>query len=168
LSTPRPESLHKTLSEQNSVSQASDKGAQKSNRVPSSHPITNQKAPLEEASRSKASISDSKLDYVFGRATGREHNLMRTAQNAQQMARLGIHDTLAGRSLVRQHLSNVVEDQNNILRRYTDKYGSFEIRESFLAGPSGQFSKLESTWEIMLDGSRRLTTIIPYGGPKLR
>ena len=38
-----------------------------------------------------------------------------------------------------------------------------EVRESFLAGPGG-FLKVESTWQILLDGSRKLATTIPFGG----
>ena len=38
-----------------------------------------------------------------------------------------------------------------------------DVRESLLAG-SGGFLKVESTWQILSDGSRKLTTTIPFGG----
>jgi hypothetical protein len=110
-------------------------------------------------------VDEGKLDYIFGRATGRDHNIKRTQQNAAQMARLGIYDTSEGRNLVRNHLRDVPKEPNNIIKTFTNDYGTYEIRESLLSGPSGKFVKLESTWEITPDGSRRLTTVIPYGGP---
>ncbi len=38
-----------------------------------------------------------------------------------------------------------------------------ETRESLLSGPGG-FLQIESTWEILSDGTRRFTTVIPRGG----
>ena len=38
-----------------------------------------------------------------------------------------------------------------------------EVLESLLAGPGG-FLKVESIWQILSDGSRKLTTTIPFGG----
>jgi hypothetical protein len=38
-------------------------------------------------------IPEGKFDYFFGRATGRQHNLARTNQNAFQMKRIGVPDS---------------------------------------------------------------------------
>jgi filamentous hemagglutinin len=104
-------------------------------------------------------------DFLFGRASGNAHNVARTNQNALQMSRLGIPDTEQGYALLRNHLEGVGSSSDNVIRTYSDQYGSYEIRESLFAGPSGQFAKFESTWQVMADGTRRLTTVIPYGGP---
>ncbi|RAS68852.1 tachylectin [Lentzea atacamensis] len=45
--------------------------------------------------------------------------------------------------------------------RYTDEYGTFQIRDSLFAGPGG-FLHFESAWQVTPDGLR-LTTIIPKG-----
>ena len=107
-----------------------------------------------------ASVDEGKLDYLFGKAKGGKnagHNLPRTNQNAAQMRRLGLSYTVEGRAMVRSHLDEVVQNDSNILKLFKNEYGSFEVRESLFSGPSGKFSKFESTWELMPDGSRRLT-----------
>jgi hypothetical protein len=119
------------------------------------------------APKRTANIAEGKFDYLFGKAKGTKnaaHNLPRTNQNAMQMKRLGVPDTAEGHSMLRSHLDDVIQSDSNIARSFQNKYGSYEVRESLFSGPSGKFSKLESTWEIMSDGSRRLTTVIPYGG----
>jgi len=80
------------------------------------------------------------------------------------MKRLGLYDDAVGHGHLQRHFDNVVNDSTNITQSYSNKFGSFETRESLFAGPSGQFAKFESTWEILSDGTRRLTTVIPFGG----
>ena len=112
-------------------------------------------------------VPGGKFDYLFGNATGAKnaaHNAPRTAQNAAQMKRLGLYDDAVGRGHLQRHFDDVVNDSTNITGSYSNKFGNFETRESLFAGPSGQFSKFESTWEILSDGTRRLTTVIPFGG----
>jgi len=109
-------------------------------------------------------IPRGKIDYLFGRASGRQHNLARTSQNALQMKRLGVPDTARGHGLLTEHLKELPDMIDNIIHEFSNRYGAFEIRESLFAGPSGKFSKFESTWQIYEDGSRCLTTVIPYGG----
>ena len=41
-----------------------------------------------------------------------------------------------------------------------------EKRESLLAGPSGKFIKIQSSWEVMADGTRRLLSFQPFGAKK--
>jgi hypothetical protein len=111
----------------------------------------------------RTEINDSKFDYLFGRASGNEHNLARTNQNALQMKRLGIPDTSEGYNSLRTHLDATAKDPSSISRTFKNEYGNFEVRESLIAGPSGKFAKVESTWEVKQDGSRRLTTVILFG-----
>ncbi len=120
-----------------------------------------------KAPKNAAQVSSGKFDYLFGNARGAKnaaHNAPRTAQNLEQMRRLGFFDDAASRKLLQSHFDDVVNDASNITKSYTNKYGTFEVRESLFAGPSGQFAKFESTWEVLADGTRRLTTVIPFGG----
>lgn len=109
-------------------------------------------------------IPEGKFDYFFGRATGRQHNLARTNQNAFQMKRLGVPDTPEGHALLRDHLVEAANNPRNVLYAFENPYGFFEVRESLFQGPSGQFAKFQTTWHVMDDGLRKLTTLIPFGG----
>lgn len=111
---------------------------------------------------SGALVDAGKYDYLFGDVASNAHNAARSAQNAQQLARIGIHDNAAGRALLQSHFDDVVASSDNVLRSFSNSYGTFEVRESLFAGPGG-FVKLESTWQVTDDGLR-LTTVIPIGG----
>lgn len=121
----------------------------------------------------KMNISQRKIDYLFNQNIAADaHNTPRAAQNAQQMQRLGFWDTPENRKLVTQHLQQVAQTADNVVERFTktfaDKAGTIgeseiEIRESLLAGPSGKFAKIKSSWEIMADGSRRFVSAELYG-----
>jgi hypothetical protein len=121
--------------------------------------------PVEE---NVAQIDAGKFDYLFGKAKGLkniEHNAPRSAQNAGQLIkRLGVMDNEVGRQLLQNHFDAVVRDGANVVETFTNQYGTYEVRESLFAGPSGQFAKFRSTWEILSDGTRRLTSVEPYGG----
>jgi filamentous hemagglutinin len=110
-----------------------------------------------------AIISEGKLGYLFGQATGRAHNLARAAENAAQLSRIGVRNTAEGRALIQAHLEQVAADSSTIVRSFANEHGSFVVRESLFSGPGG-FLKLESTWEVMQGGANRLTTVIPFGG----
>lgn len=114
--------------------------------------------------RTVSQIDGKKFDCLFGRATGREHNLARTNQNALEMKRLGVPDTAEGHAMLSSHLDDAVQGNSNISRSFDNEWGSFEVRESLFPGPSGKFSKFESTWQVMPEGSRRFSTLIPRGG----
>ena len=107
-------------------------------------------------------VDDKKYDYLFGRVASNRHNSDRSRQNQRQLASIGIHDGPTGRRTLREHFSAVILDDSNILRTFSNAHGTFEIRESLLAGPGG-IIKLETTWHVT-DGGYRLTTIFPLGG----
>ena len=88
--------------------------------------------------KGKTNVPGGKLDYLFGRASGRQHNLARTNQNALQMKRLGVPDITRGHELLTEHLKKVPDISDNIIREFSSNYGTFEIRESLFAGPSGR------------------------------
>lgn len=113
--------------------------------------------------RTPTVIDDRKMDYFFGKVSSNAHNAARSAQNLTVFRRIGIHDNAEGRAFLRSHLDEVAQASDNVLRRYTDAHGTFEIRESLLMGPGGG-TKLRSTWQVLNDGARRLTTVIPVGG----
>ncbi|MDF9878676.1 RHS repeat-associated core domain-containing protein [Cellulosimicrobium cellulans] len=108
----------------------------------------------------RTTIDPKKFDYLFGYVTG-PHNGPRSRQNARQLASIGVHDNDLGRALIADHLDMAAHGESNILRKYSDQYGDFEIRESLFLGPNGAL-KIESTWEITEAGPK-LTTVIPYG-----
>jgi RHS repeat-associated protein len=121
--------------------------------------------PTAGLSRSPtAVVGEGKFGYLFGEVTSNEHNAARSAQNLAQMQRLGVPNTPSGRALLQEHFNAVVQDRSNIVSQYSNQYGSFQVRESLFAGPSGAFAKFETTWQVMPDGSLRLTTVIPLGG----
>jgi len=113
----------------------------------------------------RAVVAEGKFGYLFGQASGRAHNVARAEQNLAQMSRLGLRDNAASRQLIQQHFDDLVADPSNIARTFSNKHGAFEVRESLFMGPSGQSAKFESTWQVVDDGNRRLTTVIPMGGP---
>ena len=78
---------------------------------------------------------------------------------------LGENPSLGNRSFHhRTHeVNDVIAKPDNVVRSFTNKNGTFQIRESLFAGPDG-FLKFESTWQVTQDGLR-LTTVIPMGGP---
>lgn len=110
----------------------------------------------------RAIIDDGKFDYLFGRSSSGQHNSARSLQNVDQLARIGIHDSVDGRTLLQEHFDAVVETDSNVARTFSNDFGTFEVRESLLAGPGG-FLHLESTWQVT-DQGLRLTTVIPRGG----
>lgn len=110
----------------------------------------------------KADIAPGKFDYLFGKVASDDHNLMRSLQNERQLRQVGVYDSAASRDLLRRHLSDVVADDSNIVRTFSNQYGTSQVRESLFAGPNGML-KFESTWQVTDDGYR-LTTVIPFGG----
>ena len=132
-------------------------------RDPSGHDAVNQGNLYGD--RVKADLG-SKLDYLFGKASGNKHNIERSKSMQAELRRIGIHDNSFGREYITNHLNDVLNDSSNIsnveIRSYTVKqlpgtpvieYTS-TTRESLLMGPGGAV-KIESVW----DGNRLITII---------
>jgi RHS repeat-associated protein len=96
-----------------------------------------------------------KLDYFFGQATGRLHNLQRSADMLRQLQRIGLPDTAANRAFLEAHLNSVLNNSSNIVR----VENGFVVRESFVMGPYGGV-KFETIW----DGAKLLSGKL-IGGP---
>ena len=109
-------------------------------------------------------IAPGKFNYLFGRVSSNAHNADRSNQLALEMKRLGVPDTQAGYKILTEHLTVSVKTNGNVSRTFSNQYGKFEVRESFFIGPSGKAAKFESTFQILNNGNRRLSTIIPKGG----
>ncbi len=84
-----------------------------------------------------------KLEYLFGNATGRAHNIERSTDMLRHMERIGLPDTAANRSLVSKHFQDVLNDASNITGAGR---GGTTIRESLLMGPNGGV-KVTSYWD---------------------
>jgi hypothetical protein len=97
-----------------------------------------------------------KLDYIFGNASGTQHNINRSIDMERQLNRIGIYDNVEGREIVSDHLYNTYNDPTSILK-VQESTGRI-IRESLLAGPEG-IVKFRSIWE----GSKLITVEI-FGG----
>ncbi len=136
-------------------------------RDPSGHDAVNQGNLYGD--RVKADLG-SKLDYLFGKASGNKHNIERSKSMQAELRRIGIHDNSFGREYITNHLNDVLNDSSNIsnveIRSYTVKqlpgtpvieYTS-TTRESLLMGPGGAV-KIESVW----DGNRLITIIVKGG-----
>lgn len=95
-----------------------------------------------------------KLDYVFGKAIGRQHNLDRSLSMLKALEKIGIHDTPTSRIYIADHLEKVFYNPDNI----ASQNGNWVKRDSLLAGPRG-FLKVESTWK-----ANKLITIVLKGG----
>ena len=82
------------------------------------------------------------------------------------MRRLGLQTNETGTAILTEHFNKVVNTKGNVINN--DKKGSqsFEVRESFLMGPSGKGTVLQTSFEIMPYGSRRFVTTIPKEGKK--
>ena len=106
---------------------------------------------VKGASEAGAQIG-SKLEYIFGKATGKAHNIERSKSMLKQLQSIGIFDTPTGRAYLNRYLQDVYKTpgvlQNN---------GRF-MRESLLMGPNGGV-KVQSIWE-----NNRLITIELFGG----
>ena len=83
-----------------------------------------------------------KLDYLFGLATGTEHNRDRSRDMLRQMERIGLRDTPATRSYLEKHLTEVLNEPSLIAGYSRD---GTVFRESLLMGPGGGV-KLETIW----------------------
>ncbi|MDJ1484208.1 DUF6443 domain-containing protein [Cytophagaceae bacterium YF14B1] len=96
-----------------------------------------------------------KLEYVFGNATGKVHNIERSTEMLRSLQNIGIFDNAVGRAVMAEHLQEAFS--NGI--RMAAEDGRFKI-ESFLMGKrSGVI--VESVWE-----NNRLITVKIRGAAK--
>jgi RHS repeat-associated protein len=107
---------------------------------------------LDLASSGRANIG-TKLEYVFGKATGSAHNIERSTGMLRQLESVGIFDNAQGRSLMRSHLEDVYSGTQGVVQS-NGRY----LRESLLMGPRGGL-KVESVWE-----GNKLITVKLLGG----
>jgi hypothetical protein len=109
----------------------------------------------------KVDIPAGKFDYLFGKVTSNSHNAARSNQLAAEMKRLGVPDTAAGRQMLTAHFEKSATTQGNVIHSFSNEYGKFEVRESLFIGPSGKAINLQTTFHVLEDGTRRLSTVIP-------
>ncbi|WP_236472984.1 DUF637 domain-containing protein, partial [Pseudomonas sp. PA-6-1H] len=106
-------------------------------------------------------IAPGKFDYLFGRVASNSHNSARSNQLALEMKRLGVPDNAAGRQMLTDHLTRSAKTDGNLINAFSNQYGKFEVRESLFMGPSGKAANFQSTFQVLDDGSRKLSTVIP-------
>jgi hypothetical protein len=82
-----------------------------------------------------------KLDYLFGKATGRPHSVQRSIAMQNSLESIGIFDTLIGRELVHRHLISAFKDSKNI-----KAIDNFCTKESLLMGHRGGVL-VKSVWK---------------------
>ena len=80
------------------------------------------------------------------------------------MKRLGLQTNESSTAILIEHFNKTVNTRGNVINNYKKGSQCFEVRESFLMGPSGKGTVLQTSFEIMPDGSRRFVTTIPKKG----
>ncbi|MFC3246942.1 hemagglutinin repeat-containing protein [Chromobacterium piscinae] len=110
------------------------------------------------------SIDPKKFEYLFGNVNSNSHNADRSTQLAQTMRKLGLETNESGKRVLIEHFEKVVAEKSNVREVFSKGNQNFEIRESVLFGPSGKAVKLETSFEVMSDGTRRFVTTIPKEG----
>uniref|UniRef100_UPI00137EDBC3 RHS repeat-associated core domain-containing protein n=1 Tax=unclassified Streptomyces TaxID=2593676 RepID=UPI00137EDBC3 len=115
-----------------------------------------------------AEVDPRKLDYLFNKdIKPNSHNSPRALQNELQLNRIRVPDTPEMRQYVTDHPTHSA--QQRFGRTFTNEWpggsGDFGVTESLLYGPHGALG-VKSTWQILPDGGRRLSTVIFRGsGP---
>ena len=108
---------------------------------------------------SKQPVIGNKLDFLFGKATGRAHNIQRSRVMQSQLAKIGILDTPANRAFVELQLIATYNNPLSISNVNARGDGlAFTTRNSLLMGPGGGL-RMQSTWL-----NNYLITIILQGG----
>ncbi|MEX0179676.1 MULTISPECIES: hypothetical protein [Stenotrophomonas] len=77
------------------------------------------------------------------------------------MKRLGVPDDAFGRQMLIDHLAASAKAEGNVTSTFANQYGKFEVRESLFMGPSGKAANFQSTFQVLDDGTRILSTVIP-------
>lgn len=77
------------------------------------------------------------------------------------MKRLGVPDNAAGRQMLTDHLTLSTKADSNVINTFSNQYGKFEVGESLFIGLSGKAANFQSTFQVLDDGTRKLSTVIP-------
>ncbi|WP_223435064.1 MULTISPECIES: hypothetical protein [unclassified Pseudomonas] len=67
----------------------------------------------------------------------------------------------AGRQMLSDHLALSAKTEGNVINTFSNQYGKFEVKESLFVGPSGKAANFQSTFQILDDGTHKLSTVIP-------
>lgn len=117
-----------------------------------------------------AEVDPRKLDYLFNKNIKPDsHNSPRALQNELQLHRIGLSDTPVSRQYVTEHLKDSLHQpfERTFTKEWDGGGGEFGVTDSVLHGPHGALG-VQSTWEILPDGGRRLSTVIFRGsGPNV-
>jgi hypothetical protein len=108
--------------------------------------------PFGENKNDEKPVLGKKLDFIFGKATGRPHNLQRSQSMLAQLNRVGIQDTPASREYIEKILVDAFNDPASTVSSSAD---GFVTKESLVMGPGGGV-KLESVW----NGKQLISAII--------
>ncbi|MFJ3041547.1 RHS repeat-associated core domain-containing protein [Streptomyces tendae] len=113
-------------------------------------------------------VDPRKLDYLFNKNIKPDsHNSPRALQNELQLRRIGINDSAEMRRYVTEHLAGATKQsfERTFRKEWDGGSGEFGVTNSVLHGPHGALG-VESTWQVLPDGTRRLSTVIFRGsGP---
>jgi len=105
-----------------------------------------------------------KLDYLFGKATGAQHNLDRSRSMALLLKSVGIVDNPGGRALVQRHLTMAWRTSTNVKSVVLGfRNSSIVEKESLLWGPNGAV-KVVSIWQTYGTSVRLVTAILIKSG----
>ena len=63
--------------------------------------------------------------------------------------------------MIADHLNISAKTEGNVINIFSNQYGKFEVRESLFIGPSGKVANFQSTFQVLDDGTRNLSTVIP-------
>ncbi|GLC89313.1 hypothetical protein [Lysinibacillus piscis] len=85
----------------------------------------------------------SKLEFIFGNATGNKKHIERSLAMELQLNNIGIFDDAKGKKLVLDNLTGAFDNPSSIKK--TQNNGRI-VRESILTGPNGTL-KIESIWD---------------------
>jgi filamentous hemagglutinin len=99
-------------------------------------------SPAGAEAAGKANLGN-KLEYFFGRATRKQHNIDQSVDLLRQLQRIGLPDSPNSRRYLTDHLNQVIQDPSNISSIEAD--GRI-VRESLLMGPQGG-SMLLTIWK---------------------
>ena len=63
--------------------------------------------------------------------------------------------------MLTDHLTLSTKADSNVINTFSNQYGKFEVGESLFIGLSGKAANFQSTFQVLDDGTRKLSTVIP-------